>query len=153
VPLFEIMQWLGLINTRLGLMVIYTTFQLPFSVYVMRNAFETIPSATLEAARIDGADELLIWRRIALPLALPGVATVAVLTFVASWNEFLVALIFTTTDALKTLPVGLAVMMGIYGTQWEMLTTVATLSAIPVILLFLLTQRVFIRGVATGAVK
>ncbi len=153
VPLFDIMQRAGLINTQLGLILIYVTFQLPFSTYIMRNTFETIPSATLEAARTDGAGEFLIWRVIALPLALPGMATVAVLAFIFSWNEFLVALIFTTTDALKTVPVGLAVMMAVYGTQWELLTTVATLSFIPVIILFLLTQRVFVRAVAAGAVK
>jgi multiple sugar transport system permease protein len=153
IPLFDIFQRLELINTRLGLVLIYTTFQLPFSVFVMRNSFETIPAAILEAARIDGASELDIWARIALPLVLPGVVTVAILAFIASWNEFLVALIFTTTDAMKTVPVGLAVMMGIYGTQWEMLTTVATLSFVPVIVLFLISQRAFMRAVASGAVK
>ncbi|MDP9363831.1 MAG: carbohydrate ABC transporter permease [Chloroflexota bacterium] len=153
IPLFDIFQRLELINTRLGLVLIYTTFQLPFSVFVMRNSFETVPAAILEAARIDGASELDIWARIALPLVLPGVVTVAILAFIASWNEFLVALIFTTTDAMKTVPVGLSVMMGIYGTQWEMLTTVATLSFIPVIVLFLISQRAFMRAVASGAVK
>ncbi|MCC6312692.1 MAG: carbohydrate ABC transporter permease [Thermomicrobiales bacterium] len=153
IPLFDIFQRLNLINTRLGLILIYTTFQLPFSVFIMRNSFETIPAAVLEAARIDGAGELNIWVRIALPLVLPGVVTVGILAFIASWNEFLIALIFTTTDALKTVPVGLSVMMGIYGTQWEMLTTVATLSCIPVIVLFLASQRAFMRAVASGAVK
>lgn len=153
IPLFDIFQRLELINTRLGLVLIYTTFQLPFSVFVMRNSFETIPAAILEAARIDGASEFDIWARIAVPLVLPGVVTVAILAFIASWNEFLVALIFTTTDALKTVPVGLSVMMGIYGTQWELLTTVATLSFIPVILLFLISQRAFMRAVSSGAVK
>lgn len=153
IPLFDIFQRLELINTRLGLILIYTTFQLPFGVFLMRNSFETIPSAILEAARIDGASELHIWGQIAIPLALPGLVTVGILTFIFSWNEFLVALIFTTTDALKTVPVGLAVMMGIYGTQWEMLTTVATMSFIPVILLFLVSQRAFMRAVSSGAVK
>lgn len=153
IPLFDIFQRLELINTRLGLVLIYTTFQLPFSVFVMRNSFETIPAAILEAARIDGASEFDIWARIAVPLVLPGVVTVAILAFIGSWNEFLVALIFTTTDAMKTVPVGLSVMMGIYGTQWELLTTVATLSFIPVILLFLISQRAFMRAVSSGAVK
>jgi len=153
VPLFQIMQLLGLINTHLCLILVYTTFQLPVSVFLMRNAFETIPGAMLEVARIDGASEAVIWWRIALPLALPGVVTVAVLTFIFSWNEFLVALIFTTTDALKTVPVGLAVLMGIYGTQWELLTSVATLSFLPVLVLFMLSQRFFVRAVSAGAVK
>lgn len=153
IPLFDVFQQFGLINTRVGLVLIYTTFQLPFSVFLMRNSFESIPSAVLEAARIDGASEFHIWSQIAIPLALPGVVTVGILAFIFSWNEFLIALIFTTTDALKTVPVGLSVMMGIYGTQWEMLTTVATLSFIPVILLFLASQRAFMRAVASGAVK
>jgi len=153
VPLFQIMQQLNLINTRLCLILVYATFQLPVSVFLMRNAFEMIPGAMLEAARIDGAHEALVWWRIALPLALPGLVTVTVLTFIFSWNEFLVALIFTTTDALKTVPVGLAVLMGIYGTQWEILTSVATLSFLPVIVLFVLSQRFFVRAVSSGAVK
>lgn len=153
VSLFQIMQQLNLINTHLCLILVYATFQLPVSVFLMRNAFETIPGAMLEAARTDGASEALIWWRIALPLALPGLFTVTVLTFIFSWNEFLVALIFTTTDALKTVPVGLAVLMGIYGTQWELLTSVATLSFLPVIVLFILSQRFFVRAVSSGAVK
>jgi len=153
VPLFQIMQRLNLVNTHLCLILVYATFQLPVSVFLMRNAFEMIPSAMLEAARTDGAHEALVWWRIALPLALPGVVTVTVLTFIFSWNEFLVALIFTTTDALKTVPVGLAVLMGIYGTQWEILTSVATLSFLPVIVLFVLSQRFFVRAVSSGAVK
>lgn len=153
VSLFQIMQQLNLINTHLCLILVYATFQLPVSVFLMRNAFETIPGAMLEAARTDGASEALIWWRIALPLALPGLVTVTVLTFIFSWNEFLVALIFTTTDALKTVPVGLAVLMGIYGTQWELLTSVATLSFLPVIVLFVASQRFFVRAVSSGAVK
>ncbi|HYI23858.1 MAG TPA: carbohydrate ABC transporter permease [Thermomicrobiales bacterium] len=153
IPLFDIFQRLELINTRLGLVLLYTTFQLPFAVFVMRNSFESIPSEILEAARIDGAHELRIWSSIAVPLALPGVVTIGILTLIFAWNEFLIALIFTTTDAMKTVPVGLAVLMGIYGTQWEMLTTVATMSFIPVILLFLLSQRAFMRAVSSGAVK
>jgi len=153
IPLFDMFQRFDLINTRVGLILLYTMFQLPFSVFLMRNSFETIPSAILEAARIDGASEFHIWRQIAIPLALPGVVTVAILTFIFSWNEFLIALIFTTTDAMKTVPVGLSVLMGIYGTQWEMLTTVATLSFIPVIVLFVVSQRAFMRAVASGAVK
>lgn len=153
VPLFQIMQRLNLINTRLGLIVIYTTFELPVSVFLMRNTFEAIPTSMLEAARTDGASEARVWWQIALPLALPGLVTVMVLTFIFSWNEFLTALIFTTTDKLKTVPVGIAVLMGLYGTQWEILTAVATLSFLPVIILFMLSQRFFVRAVSSGAVK
>jgi len=153
VPLFQIMQRLNLINTRLGLIVIYTTFELPVSVFLMRNTFEAIPTSMLEAARTDGASEGRVWWQIALPLALPGLVTVMVLTFIFSWNEFLTALIFTTTDKLKTVPVGIAVLMGLYGTQWEILTAVATLSFLPVIILFMLSQRFFVRAVSSGAVK
>lgn len=153
IPLFDIFQQFGLINTRIGLILIYTTFQLPLGVFLMRNSFESIPSAILEAARIDGASELHIWAQIAVPLALPGVVTVGILVFIFAWNEFLIALIFATTDALRTVPVGLEVLMGIYGTQWEMLSAVATLSFIPVILLFVASQRAFMRAVSSGAVK
>jgi multiple sugar transport system permease protein len=153
VSLFEIMKRLGLIDTRTALVIIYTTGNLAFSTFLMRNTFESIPSALLEAARIDGATDLGVLMRIALPLALPSIATVAIFAFIGSWNEFIVALIFTNTDPMKTVPVGLNILLGVYGTNWQNLTAVATLASIPPILLFLLAQRVFIRGITSGAVR
>jgi len=80
-------------------------------------------------------------------------ATVAIFAFIGAWNEFIVALIFTTTDPMKTMPVGLSILLGVYGTNWQNLTAVATLASIPPIVLFLLSQRLFIRGITSGAIR
>lgn len=153
VSLFEIMKRLNLINTRTVLVIIYTTGQLAFSIFLMRNAFEVIPNALLEAAKIDGCGDMNALIRIALPLVLPSMATVAIFAFIGAWNEFIVALIFTTTDPMKTVPVGLSILLGVYGTNWQNLTAVATLASIPPIVLFLLSQRLFIRGITSGAIR
>ncbi len=126
---------------------------LAFSVFLMRNAFEVIPAALLEAGKIDGCGDVSALFRIALPLVLPNIATVAIFAFIGAWNEFLVALIFTNTDPMKTVPVGLNILLGVYGTNWQNLTAVATLASIPPILLFLVAQRQFIRGITSGAIR
>mgnify|MGYP000088416630 FL=1 len=153
VSLFEIMKRLNLINTRMALIIIYTTGQLAFSIFLTRNAFEAIPNALLEAAKIDGCGDVGALYRIALPLVFPSMATVAIFAFIGAWNEFIVALIFTTTDPMKTMPVGLSILLGVYGTNWQNLTAVATLASIPPIVLFLLSQRLFIRGITSGAIR
>lgn len=153
VSLFEIMKRLNLINTRMALIIIYTAGQLAFSIFLTRNAFEAIPSALLEAAKIDGCGDVGALCRIALPLVFPSMATVAIFAFIGAWNEFIVALIFTTTDPMKTVPVGLSILLGVYGTNWQNLTAVATLASIPPIVLFLLSQRLFIRGITSGAIR
>lgn len=153
VSLFEIMKRLNLINTRAVLVIIYTTGQLAFSVFLMRNAFEAIPDVLLDAAKIDGCGDLDTLVRIALPLVRPSIATVAIFAFIGAWNEFIVALIFTTTDPMKTVPVGLNILLGVYGTNWQNLTAVATLASIPPIALFLFSQRQFIRGILSGAIR
>jgi multiple sugar transport system permease protein len=154
-PLFLILKVLGLQNNLLGLVLIYTTFQLPFSIFMMRNAFDAIPGALIEAARIDGASQWTLIRRIMMPLALPGVATVAMFAFLNSWNEFLAALIFLSDQNKFTLPIMLVnVSSGIYGIiDWGALQAGITVTMVPCILLFLALQRYYVRGLTTGAVK
>ncbi|MER3448055.1 MAG: carbohydrate ABC transporter permease [Candidatus Dadabacteria bacterium] len=153
IPLFTILQTFGLINTREGLTLIYTTFSLPVSIFLLRNACESIPNDLVESARIDGCGDLRIWWNIILPLIKPSLATLAILTFLGSWNEFLVALIFTTTDEMKTVPVGLSVLLGVYGIHWENLTAVTVLSFIPVFVIFVFGQRFIVSGLTSGAIK
>ncbi len=153
IPLFTILQTFGLINTREGLTLIYTTFSLPVSIFLLRNACESIPNDLIESARIDGCGDLRIWWNIILPLIKPSLATLAILTFLGSWNEFLVALIFTTTDEMKTIPVGLSVLLGVYGIHWENLTAVTVLSFIPVFVIFIFGQRFIVSGLTSGAIK
>ncbi len=154
-PLFLILKALGLQNSLLGLVLVYTTFQLPFSIFMMRNAFDAIPGALIEAARIDGASEWTLVRRIMLPLGLPGVATVALFAFLNSWNEFLAALIFLSDQQKFTLPIMLVnVSSGIYGIiDWGALQAGITVTMLPCILLFLALQRYYVRGLTAGAVK
>lgn len=154
-PLFLILKFLGLQNNLFGLVLVYTTFQLPFSIFMMRNAFDAIPGALVEAARIDGASQWTLLRRILLPLALPGVATIAMFAFLNSWNEFLAALIFLSDQNKFTLPIMLVnVSSGIYGIiDWGALQAGITVTMIPCILLFLALQRYYVRGLTAGAVK
>ncbi|CAN7749030.1 carbohydrate ABC transporter permease [Rhizobium leguminosarum] len=154
-PLFLILKAFRLQNNLFGLVLIYVTFQLPFSVFMMRNAFDAVPKALIEAARIDGASQATILRRIMLPIALPGVATVAMFAFLNSWNEFLAALIFLSDQNKFTLPIMLVnVSSGIYGIiDWGALQAGIAVTMVPCILLFLLLQRYYVRGLTAGAVK
>ncbi len=154
-PLFLILKMLRLQNNLFGLVLIYVTFQLPFSIFMMRNSFDAVPKALIEAARIDGASQWTILRRIMLPIALPGVATVAMFAFLNSWNEFLAALIFLSDQNKFTLPIMLVnVSSGIYGIiDWGALQAGITVTMVPCIILFLLLQRYYVRGLTAGAVK
>ena len=154
-PLFLILKVARLQNSLFGLVLIYVTFQLPFSVFMMRNAFDAVPKALIEAARIDGASQATILRRIMLPIALPGVATVAMFAFLNSWNEFLAALIFLSDQNKFTLPIMLVnVSSGIYGIiDWGALQAGIAVTMVPCIVLFLLLQRYYVRGLTAGAVK
>lgn len=154
-PLFLILKAVRLQNNLFGLVLIYVTFQLPFSVFMMRNAFDAVPKAVIEAARIDGASQVTILRRIMLPIALPGVATVAMFAFLNSWNEFLAALIFLSDQNKFTLPIMLVnVSSGIYGIiDWGALQAGIAVTMVPCIVLFLLLQRYYVRGLTAGAVK
>lgn len=154
-PLFLILKFLGLQNSLFGLVLVYTTFQLPFSIFMMRNAFDAIPGALVEAARIDGASQWTLLRRIMIPLTLPGVATVTMFAFLNSWNEFLAALIFISDQNRFTLPIMLVnVSSGIYGIiDWGALQAGITVTMVPCILLFLALQRYYVRGFTAGAVK
>ncbi|NEI72403.1 ABC transporter permease subunit [Rhizobium lusitanum] len=154
-PLFLILTKLGLQNTLTGIVLVYVTLQLPFSIFMMRNAFDAVPKEIEDAARVDGASIFSVLRRIMLPLVLPGVATVAIFAFLASWNEFLAALILLTDQKKYTLPVLMAaVRSGQFGTiDWGAVQSGVTLMMAPCLALFLLLQRYYIRGLTAGAVK
>ncbi|MDQ7250476.1 carbohydrate ABC transporter permease [Dongia sedimenti] len=154
-PLFLILTKLGLQNTLTGIVLVYVTLQLPFSTFMMRNAFDAVPKEIEDAARVDGASVFAVLTRIMLPLVLPGVATVAIFAFLASWNEFLAALILLTDQKKYTLPVLMAaVRSGQFGTiDWGAVQSGVTLMMAPCLALFLLLQRYYIRGLTAGAVK
>ena len=127
------LKFLRLQNSQLGLVLIYTTFQLPFSIFMMRNAFDAVPREIEEAARIDGAGSLQLLARVMLPLVFPGIVTVALFAFLAAWNEFLAALILLTDQDKFTLPILMtAVRSGRFGAvNWGAVQAGVTVMMIP----------------------
>ncbi|MCW6511571.1 carbohydrate ABC transporter permease [Lichenifustis flavocetrariae] len=154
-PLFLILARLGLQNTLTGLILIYVTLQLPFSVFMMRNAFDTVPKEIEEAARLDGATGLRLLAHIMSPIVFPGMVSVGLFAFLNAWNEFLAALVLLTDQDKFTLPVLMtAVRSGHYGSvDWGAVQAGVTVMMIPCLLLFLLLQRYYIRGLTAGSVK
>jgi multiple sugar transport system permease protein len=154
-PLFIILAKLGLNNSLFGLTLVYVTLQLPFSVFMMRNAFDSVPREIEEAARIDGARDFRLLMRVLLPLVMPGVATVAIFAFLNSWNEFLAALILLSDNDKYTLPVLMtAVRAGRLGAiNWGAVQAGVMVMTIPCLLIFLALQRYYMRGLMAGAVK
>ncbi|NRP74311.1 L-arabinose transport system permease protein AraQ [Ensifer psoraleae] len=154
-PLFIILARLGLNNSLFGLTLVYVTLQLPFSVFMMRNAFDAVPKEIEEAARIDGARDLKLLFRVLMPLVLPGIATVAIFAFLNAWNEFLAALVLLSSNEKYTLPVlMMAVRAGRLGAvNWGAVQAGVAVMTLPCLGVFLLLQRYYMRGLMAGAVK
>jgi len=152
VPLTLLMNALNLIDTLVGLTILYIGFGVPFGVLVLRGFFRTIPTAVIEAARIDGASWWRIFYRIALPLAAPALASLCILDGVATWNEFILAQIFLRSDELRTLPLGLVQFSTQFSTQYDQLAAAVLIAVVPLVLVFLFFQRYFVSGIG-GAVK
>jgi multiple sugar transport system permease protein len=154
-PLMYVLRTLHLDNSLIGLGAIYVTFQLPLSVFIMRNAFAQVPRALEEAAIIDGASTFAVLRHIMWKLVFPGTVTVALFTFLFAWNEFLASLTFITTNTRYTLPVALVnEELGAFGqVSYGVLEAGAVLAMIPCLLLFLILQRYYVRGLLSGATK
>jgi multiple sugar transport system permease protein len=154
-PLYLDFAKLGLVDSRIGLAIVHTILQLPFSVYLMRNAFEAIPREIEEAAMIDGCSALRRLTHIFLPLAVPGLVTVALFAFINSWNEFLGALVFMNRESSFTVPILLvSVRTGDHGAvDWGALQASIVISIIPCLVVYLALQRYYISGLLSGAVK
>lgn len=155
VSIFTVLVWLGLTNSLLGLALVYSTFQLPFAVYMMRNSFESVPEEILEAAEIDGTTKISALPRVVLPLVVPGVVTVALFAFLAGWNEFLAALVVLNDNASFTLPIALVnAQNGPLNTiDWGALQAGITITMLPCVVLFILLQRYYVSGLVAGAGK
>jgi ABC-type glycerol-3-phosphate transport system permease component len=153
IPLFLIVQSLGLFNTHAALVLAYTSFSLPFTIWLLRGFFEAIPSELEDAAAIDGATMLGTFRRIILPLSGPGIAAVTMFAFIRAWNEFLFALVFLQSHELFTLPIGLASFQEEYTFRWDLILAGASIITLPVLFFFLLMQRFIVQGLLGGAVK
>ena len=155
VPIYLMFAKIGLTASKVGLAILHTILQLPFSVYLMRNSFEAVPKEMEEAAVVDGATSLFALRRIFLPLVMPGMVTVALFAFITSWNEFLGALILMNTENSFTVPIMMTgVITGQFGSvNWGGLQASVIISILPCLLVYLLLQRYYISGLLSGAVK
>jgi multiple sugar transport system permease protein len=153
VPLLVIFRTYGLTNTFPGLILAETTNTAPFVLLLMINYFATLPRELEEAAQVDGCNRLQTLIKIVLPLSLPGLVAGGLFAFIASWNNFLFAFLFTSTDSTKTLPVIMRLFALGEPAVWGVSAAGATLTTLPVALLFLLFQRMLISGLAAGAVK
>lgn len=153
IPLYSFMSAIGLIDRLAALVIVNVTFAAPFAVWMLQAFFRTIPIDLEEAARLDGATLLQILLKIMLPLSAPGIASIAIFAFIMSWTEYMFASILVNSEASRTLPVGLAGIIGQYQIDWGLLLAGATLTTLPVILLFSFVGRHFVEGLTTGAVK
>jgi multiple sugar transport system permease protein len=152
---FSVLSWIGLTNSLLGLVLVYSTFQLPFTVYIMRNSFSAVPGEVEEAAYMDGASTMGTLWRVMIPLVRPGIVTVVLFAFVFAWNEFLAALMLLTSNSKMTLPVALNnLASGVYGhVNFGQLDAGAVIAMLPCLAVFLVLQRAYVTGLTSGAGK
>lgn len=153
IPLFIELKALDLLDSRLGLVLVYAAMGLPSTVFIMTGFLKTVPADLEEAARIDGASEARILARIMLPLSRPALVIAGIHNAVPIWNDFFFPLVLIQSDHAKTLPQGLTVFMGEFSTDWGVLFAGLTLSALPLTLVYVLLSRQFIAGLTSGAVK
>lgn len=155
-PIFLMFARVGLTNSLVGLAILHTAIQLPFSLYILRNSFSAVPQELEEAAIVDGASSWQALVRVFVPATVPAVVTVALFAFITSWNEFLGALVMMSSSSSFTLPVILAAARtetSLGGTDWGMLQAGVTVSIIPCVLVYLLLQRYYVSGLMSGALK
>jgi raffinose/stachyose/melibiose transport system permease protein len=150
IPLFRLLQTIGIFNTYWALIVLYTAFRIPFTVFLIRAYMVTISREMEDAAIVDGASTWQIFWLVIMPLSRPIIVSAALLQALFAWNEFVFALVFINDTELKTLPVGLLAMQGRVLSDWPVLFAALTMAAVPMVVLFLLGQRQFIRGLSEG---
>ncbi|MDH2361187.1 carbohydrate ABC transporter permease [Priestia megaterium] len=153
IPLYSIIQKLGIYNTHLALILPYVAYRIPLTILLIRAYFLSIPKELEEAARLDGCTSFGILFRIFIPMSTPILLTTTILTAYYTWNEFMFAIIFIDDDSLRTIPAGLMQFRDALQTDWGVLLAGLTISAAPIVMLFLFMQKYFIRGIANGSVK
>jgi raffinose/stachyose/melibiose transport system permease protein len=152
-PLSLLVRSLGLSDTPWGLVVAYSAFGLPFQIMVLTSFFRSVPTSLVEAARIDGCSEAGVFFRIMLPVARPALATLFIIDAVGTWNEFLLALVMLTSDAWRTVPLGMLHFQGQFMVRYTELAAAILMSIAPVLLVYALFQRHLVSGITSGAVK
>jgi multiple sugar transport system permease protein len=153
IPYFGLIVALRLYNSYQGLVLTYMVFTLPYAIVMMTGYFNTLPRELDEAARVDGTSSWGALWRILVPISLPGIVSVAVYTFMIAWNEYLFALTLTRTDNMRTVPIGIQLLMGQHSYEWSEMMAMSVLGSIPVLVLFVFFQKFFIGGMTAGAVK
>lgn len=153
IPYFSLIVALKLYDSYLGLILTYMVFTVPYAVILMIGYFNTLPRDLDEAVKVDGGGPLTALFRVLVPVALPGLVSVGVYTFMIAWNEYLFALTLTRTTDMRTLPIGIQLQLGQNNQDWAQLMTMSLLGMLPVLVLFLIFQRHFIGGLTSGAVK
>lgn len=153
VPLYILMDELGLLNSMLGLTLVYSTTSVPFSVWMLKGYFDTIPRDLEEAALVDGASQWTIFTRVVLPLAMPAIVVTALFSFMTAWNEFILAATFLSGERHMTLPTVLYSFVDDNSTDWPPFAAGAILVSLPVMLLFFILQKHLVGGLTAGSVK
>lgn len=151
-PFFVMFRDIGLLDTRLGLILVNLAIVMPFAIWMIKGFIDGIPMDTEEAAMVDGSSRIQVIRNIVLPMAAPGLLTAAIFCFIIAWNEFLFALILTNKDAV-TLPIGLALFKGEEGDLWNLLSAAGIIIMAPMFVLALIIRKYFVQGMTMGAVR
>lgn len=152
-PLLITVKTLGLLNSLFGLILVYSAVTLPFAVFVLTNFMSGVPREMDDAARVDGAGDFTIYRRIILPLSAPAIAVVTIYNLVFVWDDYFLPLIFLKSANLQTMPLGLATFFGDHTTEWDLVFAALAITALPLLLCFIVVSRQFITGVTEGAIK
>ncbi len=153
IPFFIMMTRLHLYNTRFGLILTYTSFALPYAVVMMQGYFNSVSTELDEAALIDGLHRFRILWQVIVPVTIPAIISTMIYTFILSWNEFIFVMTLIQDDALRTIPVGIAMMKGETTYQWNMMMAMSLVGTLPVLIFYLIGQKYFISGLSEGSVK
>jgi ABC-type glycerol-3-phosphate transport system permease component len=152
-PINDTMAWMRLVDSRLGIILIHTALAAPFCTWLLRSFFDSIPKEVEESAAVDGANKIQALMRIVLPLAAPGVLVAAVYSLVSSWGEYMFASILISSDALKTLPLGIAMYTSEQYIEWGQMLGGTVLTFVPLLLIFMPLSKRFLQGFIEGAIK
>lgn len=150
-PQYVMLQKMGLVDTHLGYILLQSFAA--FGVFLLKQFFQGIPDELLEAARIDGLSEYGTFGRIVVPLAKPAMATLTIFTFVTVWNDFMGPMIYFSSEANKTIPLGIRMFVGQYSTEYQLIMAASVVSLIPIVILYIFCQRYFVEGIATSGLK
>lgn len=153
IPYFTLVVSLKLFNTYQGLILSHMVFTLPYAIVMLTGYLNTLPRELDEAVKIDGGGPMAILWRILVPISIPGIVSVGIYTFMISWNEFLFALTLTKTQDMRTVPIGIQLLMGQHSYEWNEMMAMSILGSLPILIFFLFFQRYFLSGLTAGAVK